>query len=111
MNLWQIYDEREILEGKLELLSNTNMVDFAIDVYQRLNTNDKAPQYLYDKRQEVVSELKQLQSVTEPVLEILLKPEVTAEIEKSRDSKMLFDLLQKNYGVRIELICWQSIGS
>ena len=84
----------------MELLSNTNMVDFAIDVYKRLNPNDNAPPYLYDKRQEVVSNLKQLQSVTEPVFEIFLKPEVSAEIEKSRDSRQLFELLQSKHGVR-----------
>jgi len=42
--LWQIYDESEMLKGKLDLLSNTNMVDFAMDVYQNLYPDQEVPQ-------------------------------------------------------------------
>lgn len=102
---FQIYDEKELLEGKLELLSNTNMVDFAIDVYQRLHPDNEAPPELYDKRQVVVAELRQLQAVTEPVLDIILRPEISNEIEKSRDSRQLLEFLQTRHDVCICLMC------
>ncbi|CAG2166878.1 unnamed protein product [Oppiella nova] len=92
-----IYEENEILEGKLELLSNTNMVDFALDVYKRLHEDVEPPQHLFDKRQDVVSQMKHLQVQTGPMLEILLKDEVQSEIEKSRDSRLLYELLQTKH--------------
>ena len=35
-----IFDEHDLQKGKLELLSNTNMVDFAMDVYKSLYEGD-----------------------------------------------------------------------
>ena len=87
----EYYDETDLLRGKLDLLSNTSMVDFAMDVHKSLYPDREVPNTLKDKRAEVVENFKKLQGETEPVLKIFVDPEVTRQIQQSRDSKQLLD--------------------
>ena len=43
----KIYDEKSILAMKLELLNNTNMVDFAVDCYKNLYPGQEIPERNY----------------------------------------------------------------
>ncbi len=40
----KIYDDKSILTMKLELLNKTNMVDFAVDCYKNLNSEEEIPE-------------------------------------------------------------------
>jgi len=39
----RVYPEHEILEAKIALLSKTNMIDFAADIYKSLHSATEAP--------------------------------------------------------------------
>jgi len=67
----QIYPEADLLKGKLELLSKTNMVDFAGDMYKKLYDVPKIPQEMTEKREIVVGRLKQLQSDCATILRLI----------------------------------------
>ena len=49
----EYYVETDLLRGKLDLLSNTSMVDFAIDVHNSLYPDKEVPATLRDKRAQV----------------------------------------------------------
>ena len=104
LTVQEYYDETDLLRGKLDLLSNTSMVDFAMDVHKSLYPDQEVPPTLKDKRTQVVENFKKLQADTEPVLKIFADPEVTRQIQQSRDSKQLFDFLVKGYEFKTEMI-------
>lgn len=98
----QIYNESDLLASKLSLLNNTNMVDFAIDVYGKYHDGKEPPEEFLDKRFRVVNELKELQRLTDPILSILMLEDVTKQIEALNEGKQLFDYLAQNHGVTQE---------
>merc|ERR1719347_780270 len=80
------------------------MVDFAMDVFRQLYHDKEVPKELRDKRVTVVSELKSLQSAVVPITTILEDPHVTEQIQQSRDSKQLFETLQKDHKFKPEYL-------
>jgi len=104
LSVKEFYDETDLLRGKLDLLYNTSMIDFAMDVHKSLYPDQEVPNTLKDKRTSVVENFKKLQSETDPVLKILVDQEVTRQIQQSRDSKQLLDFLVKEYNFKPEMV-------
>lgn len=92
------------MKGKLDLLSNTNMVDFAMDVHKTLYPDQEVPQSLRGKRTDVVSQLKTLQAETDLITKIFEDPEVMRQMQSSRDGRQLSEYLYKEHGFEDKMI-------
>ena len=99
-----IYDETDLLRGKLELFSNTSMVDFIIDIHKTLYPDQEVPKSLHDKRTAVVENFKRLQSENEPIVKIFQDQKVAQQLQQNRDSKQLVDYLIQHHDFKVEMI-------
>ncbi|XP_044735036.1 eukaryotic translation initiation factor 3 subunit E isoform X3 [Chrysoperla carnea] len=97
----EIYDENELLQAKLDILSKTSMVDYAIDIRNQLYPNDPVPEEMKIKRTQVVSQLQELQNEVEKILVIISNDEVMKKTETMRDSKSLINYLS-SFDFKIE---------
>merc|ERR1712004_538028 len=98
ISVQKIYNEEEMLKGKLDLLKSTNMVDFAMDVHKTLYSDQEVPKYLTEKRREVVDELKRQQEQTEKIITIFNDDEVIKMVQSSRDGRVLLSRCQRHMG-------------
>lgn len=96
---FQIYNETELLKAKLDILSKTNMIDYAIDIRKQLYPDEEVPEDLKQRRVHVVAQLQELQQEVEPILKIMADEEVMKNMENMRDSKTLINFLSKDYKV------------
>lgn len=92
-----LYNEHDILQARIDLLSQTNMVDYAMDVYKQLHTDDDgdAPEEMYVKREFVVAKLQEFEGQIEPVVNLFEDPEVAEHMK--REDQNLFDYLAQNH--------------
>ena len=102
-----IYPDSDLLEAKISLLSQTNMVDFAMDIYKHLHSkgggSDVVPAQMKERRLVVVTELKTLKQAASRVVEFLSDPERVKALRSSgtdRDATLAF--LQTEHGIGSE---------
>jgi len=98
------YDQTDLQKAKLDLLSKTNMVDFAIEIHASLYPDDPNPQALINKRVEVVAKLKRNKTEAGPILDILGDEDVQKQVQLSRDHKTLVAYLEQHHGFNTDML-------
>eukprot|EP00246_Nothoceros_aenigmaticus_P004859 TRINITY_DN16579_c0_g1_i1.p1 TRINITY_DN16579_c0_g1~~TRINITY_DN16579_c0_g1_i1.p1 ORF type:complete len:441 (-),score=80.04 TRINITY_DN16579_c0_g1_i1:75-1397(-) len=98
----QLYAEDQILKAKIELLSKTNMVDYAMDIHKNLYHTEDVPQDMVERRVEVVGRLKSLEDAAAPLISFLQNPTYVSELRS--DKQYNLQMLHERYQIGSEQI-------
>ena len=94
----QLYNDDHILKAKIELLNNTNMVDYAMDIHKSLYHTDDVPHDMVDRRADVVSRLKSLEEAAAPLVAFLQNAAAVQELRA--DKQYNLQMLNERYQVQ-----------
>ncbi|KAJ3703762.1 hypothetical protein LUZ61_007467 [Rhynchospora tenuis] len=98
----QLYNDEEILKAKIDLLSETNMVDYAMDIHKSLYHTDDVPQEMVDRRVEVVARLKSLEKSVTPLISFLQNAALVQEMRS--DKQYNIQMLNERYQIGVDQI-------
>lgn len=98
----QLYADEDILKAKIELLNNTNMVDYAMDIHKSLYHTEEVPQEMVERRVEVVARLKALEEAAAPLVSFLQNPNAVGELRA--DKQYNLQMLSERYQIGPEQI-------
>uniref|UniRef100_A0ACD5WHN4 Uncharacterized protein n=1 Tax=Avena sativa TaxID=4498 RepID=A0ACD5WHN4_AVESA len=98
----KVYPDEQILEGKISLLSGTNMVDYAMDIHKSLHGTEEVPADMVARRSEVVERLRSLQEAVGPIVAFLSNPQLVQELRA--DKQYNIHILQERHRIGPEQI-------
>jgi translation initiation factor 3 subunit E len=107
----QLYDDNHILKAKIDLLNNTNMVDYAMDIHKTLYHTEDVPQDMVERRADVVARLKSLEDAAAPLVTFLQNPAAVQELraDKIYNLQMLNDKYQVSFNRFIALFYYMNV--
>ncbi|KAG0756319.1 hypothetical protein G6F29_010836 [Rhizopus arrhizus] len=111
LELKEVYVSKDLLKAKYDLFQNSNMVDFVLDLYNKLNSTEEAPKgtssdtflnitnislaEFSEKREKVLGQMEDLRSKAQKVMDVLEKPEVIAALCQDKTENIQY--LRDNY--------------
>jgi translation initiation factor 3 subunit E len=102
-NMEGVYRREDVLQAKLDLLSNTNMLDYAIEIHHELRGADVAPPTaLVEQRQRVLVVLEALQDEAAPILSILDNEDLYTKLQDTGRFNMQY--LGEEHGVTQDVL-------
>ena len=109
----ELFPVEQVQAAQYELAKETNMVDYAVSLFQQLHADEDVPQgacfvlvlsrtpnfllEFAEKREKAVSTNEQLQHEAQAVLDVIEKPEVAQALRQDKNQNLQF--LRDHYGV------------
>jgi translation initiation factor 3 subunit E len=94
-----VYPKNDMARAKLEVCEKTNLVDYAIAIWQQLHGSKDVPQDMQKKRSQLPEILKSLETAAKPLLDLLNNQQLLTTLRN--DMKLTLANLEQ-YGVKEE---------
>ncbi|KAG0746440.1 hypothetical protein G6F57_000510 [Rhizopus arrhizus] len=95
LELKEVYVAEDLLQAKYNLFQNSHMVDFVLSLYKKLNKTEEGPKEFSEKREKVLSQMEELRTKAQKVMQVLEKPEVIAALCQDKAENLQY--LRDNY--------------
>lgn len=93
----EIYPSDELDRGKVEVISATNMVDLAMDIYKAVHSTSDVPPAMTKRREEVVGTMQSISIEVEPILALVNDQGRVSELRQEKLFTQAF--LQEQHGI------------
>ncbi|KIM73513.1 hypothetical protein PILCRDRAFT_829097 [Piloderma croceum F 1598] len=97
-----IFPIEEVQAAQYELAKGTNMVDYAVNLFQELNPDKEIPAEFGAKRENAVSTNERLQQEAQAVLDVIENPDVAQALRQDKTQNLQY--LKDNYDLTLEQI-------
>ncbi|KAK9461928.1 eIF3 subunit 6 N terminal domain-containing protein [Lipomyces oligophaga] len=99
----KLYGEDVLIKAKYDLVKDTNMVDYVVDLYKKINGEGVViPRELVERREVVLQKLEAFKTESEKIREIMRIPEVVAAMRNDRALNLAF--VKENHEVTPEMV-------
>ncbi|KAJ3196181.1 Eukaryotic translation initiation factor 3 subunit E [Irineochytrium annulatum] len=102
LSLKNIYRKEDLVSAKFELLSETNMIDFANQIYQQMHQSETNSPGYEEKRNGVLRKYEELQENSSAIMAIITDPAVIQQLKQDKLANVQF--LEEKYNYRPEML-------
>lgn len=100
-NMEGVYNKEDVLRAKLDLLSNTGMVDYAIDTHVDLYGTEP-PEELVERRDKVIMVLHALSEDARNLVELISDESLLNQLEETGNFNL--EVLERDYNITPDVI-------
>ncbi|KAF7790196.1 hypothetical protein EIP86_001148 [Pleurotus ostreatoroseus] len=96
------FPTEQVQAAQYELAKGTNMVDYAVSLFEQLNPDEEVPAEFAGKRENALSTNERLQQEAQAVLNVIENPEVAQALRQDKNQNLQY--LKEHYNVTLEQI-------
>ncbi|KAI0792731.1 eIF3 subunit 6 N terminal domain-containing protein [Abortiporus biennis] len=98
----ELFPAEQVQAAQYELAKGTNMVDYAVSLFEQLHPDEEVPAEFSNKRENAVSTNERLQQEAQAVLNVIENPDVAQALRQDKNQNLQY--LKDHYGVTLEHI-------